>query len=213
MLNQNKEFCYRICHIKNLVHILANGLCTKNHEKASSDFVTIGNPEIINSRDITPVKIGGYGFIGDYIPFYFTPRSIMLYNIITGYKAPLVPKLHKEDVLVIRCLINDIADGNKFFFTDGQANTQITNHFNDLKHLNEIDWQSIQNGNFSKSDGDFDRPRRYQAEFLIEKHVPVSKIESLHVFNNNAQNYVNSVLDKFGIINLRVQITPLYFFN
>ncbi len=80
IINRNKNFAYRISHVHNLPHILQAGLCTKRHPHANPHFISIGNPSIINTRDTTPVKITGYGNIGDYVPFYFTPRSIMLYN-------------------------------------------------------------------------------------------------------------------------------------
>ena len=212
IINSKRQFCYRICHIQNISYIMKVGLCTKHHPDADPDFKTIGNPEIIDTRDDLQVKFAHFGNIGEYVPFYFTPRSLMLYNIVTGFRAPLVPKLPKEQILVIRCLISDLAKLNRFFFTDGQANTAITKHYTDLDYLGEIDWDSIQKSNFSKSE-DFDRPRRYQAEFLVHGHVPVSSIQSLHVYNEKAAQYVKNELDKLGIINLQVHITPDYFFN
>lgn len=211
-INTDKKYCYRICHIQNLPHILQAGLCTKHHPDADLNFISIGNPQIITTRDETPVKIDGYGNVGDYVPFYFTPRSIMLYNIVTGYYAPVVPKVPREDILIIRCLAKQLIKSERFFFTNGQANDAITDHYNDLKHGNEIDWKNIQAGNFSKSDGDFDRPRRYQAEFLVHHHVPVSFIESLNVYNNKAATFVQTELDKAGTANLPVLINPAYFF-
>lgn len=47
----------------------------------------------------------------------------MLYNIVTGYWAPLVPKLSREDILIIRSEIAVLSRNTRFFFTDGQANT------------------------------------------------------------------------------------------
>jgi hypothetical protein len=106
---------------------------------------------------------------------------MMLFNIITGYQAPLVPKLKKEEIIVIRCLTENLSTANQFFFTDGQANvTSITNHYNNLKDLDKIDWEIIQNGDFKKSAADSDKQRRYQAEFLGHHHVPVNFIESIN---------------------------------
>ncbi len=119
IINKNKNLAYRISHIQNLPHILHVGLCTKHHPFANPHFISIGNPSIINTRDTTPVKITGYGNIGDYVPFYFTPRSIMLFNIVTGYYAPVVPRVPREDILVIRCLVKTLATSPQFFFTDG----------------------------------------------------------------------------------------------
>lgn len=211
-INIDRKYCYRITHIHNLPHLLKCGLVTKHHTEAKKEFVPIGNPEIIDVRTNAAVRIDDYGNIGDYVPFYFTPRSMMLFNIITGYYAPIVPKRSREEILVIRCLIDDLAQSNnRFFFTDGQANDFATNHYNNLKDLDKIDWDNIQNSKFDKSDGDYDRPRRYQAEFLVHHQVPIDNIELLCVHNDNAKQYVEEECLK-AKIKLPVKIQPLYFF-
>lgn len=212
LINANKSYCYRITHIQNLPHILEKGIVAKNHPDASTDFIQIGNPEIIDVRGTMPVKLGGYGNIGDYVPFYFTPKSMMLYNVITGYRAPLVPKRSREEILVIRCLIETLAKEQTWFFTDGQGNDALTQHFNDLAHLEEIDWVSIQSSNFKKGEDDFDRTRRYQAEFLVYQHVPIGCIESLNVYNQPGADYVKKALTEKNITNIAVNVQPLYFF-
>jgi hypothetical protein len=211
MINKNRRFCYRITHINNLPLLLQNGIVNKHHPNANGDYVEIGNPEIIDVRSTSPVKIQGYGMIGDYVPFYFTPKSIMLYNIITGYWHPLVPRRNRSEILVIRCLIDDMINLPRWFFTDGQGNDMASGHYNDLEELDAIDWHCIQNSDFTKSDGDFDRPRRYQAEFLVHHEVPIDSIESLNVYNQQAADVVNDILNENNI-NLAVNIQPQYFF-
>jgi ssDNA thymidine ADP-ribosyltransferase, DarT len=211
MINPKRKYCYRLTHINNLNLLLQNGLVYQYHPKASSDYIDIGNAQIIDVRSTTPVKIDNYGMIGDYVPFYFTPKSIMLYNIITGYRHPLVPKRNQDELLLIRCLIADLAKLPQWFFTDGQGNNSLSHHYNDLARLDEIDWESIQNSHFSKTDNDTDRPRRYQAEFLVHEQVKVQAIESLQVYSQQAANQVIDVL-KQNSINLAVEIQPKYFF-
>jgi hypothetical protein len=151
--------------------------------------------------------------IGEYIPFYFTPRSMMLFNIITGYQAPLVPKLKKEEIIVVRCLTENVSTANRFFFTDGQANvTSITNHYNNLKDLDKVDWEIIQNGDFKKSTADSDKQRRYQAEFLAHHHVPVNFIESINVYNSKAATFVQTEMAKTDKL-IPIRIHPPYFFD
>jgi hypothetical protein len=213
VINQNRNFCYRVCHIDNVPHILEHGLCTKHHPMASQNFISIGNPDIINVRDDTRVKIEGYGNIGDYVPFYFTPKSMMLFNIITGFRAPLVPKRNKQDVIIVRCLIEKLSQLERFFFTDGQANVvSITEHYNNLSHLDKVDWKIIQSADFKNEAGDTDKQRRYQAEFLVYHHVPIEYIESINVYNEIAANFVKTALAKTPLL-LPINITPEYFFN
>lgn len=212
MVNQNRTFCYRITHRDNLEHILEHGLVNKNHVNADPNFMAIGNPEIIDVRSTTPVNIDDYGFIGSYVPFYFTPRSIMLFNIITGYYVPKVPRRTKEEIVIIRCLIEVLVDQQKWFFTNGQANDEETAHFVNLSRLDKIDWDCIQNSNFSKSDGDYDRQRRYQAEFLVYDSVPVSCIESVSVYSENMKLWAQKLINKAGKM-IPVHVQKHYFFD
>ena len=212
LINKHKKYCYRISHIKNLPKILEVGLCTKSHPLASPNYIRIGNPEIINSRNSTKVRLANFGNIGDYVPFYFTPRSIMLYNIVTGYYGSLVPKVDRKDIIIIRCEINKLSKVNRFFFTDGQANDAFTKHYSDLSQLDQLDWKIIQNSEFSKSSDDFDRARRYQAEFLVYNEVPVEAIESILVYNEGTAKFVQNELLRSGV-SLPIHIHPYSFFS
>ncbi|WP_191163965.1 type II toxin-antitoxin system toxin DNA ADP-ribosyl transferase DarT [Mucilaginibacter glaciei] len=204
-------YCYRITHRDNLPHILSDGLVNKNHHKAAPDFVAIGNPEIIDVRSTTLVGLDSYGYIGEYIPFYFTPRSIMLYNIVTGYYHPRVPQRSRDEIIVIRCLAQTLAERPKWFFTDGQANDGESGHYADLKELSKIDWDCIQNSQFSKAD-DYDRPRRYQAEFLVKDIVPAECFESICVYSKKMQLWAQTKVNAAGKM-LKVNVIPEYFFQ
>jgi|SRR5690606_26349000 len=211
MINGQKLYCYRITHINNLSLLLQNGIVNKNHPSAAGGYINIGNNEIIDVRSQVPVRINNYGMIGDYVPFYFTPRSIMLYNIITGYWSPVVAKRNRNEILVIRCLISDLVKLPQWFFTDGQANKNLTKHYCNLADLNFIDWNCIQQSNFKNDLNDPDRSRKYQAELLVHQQVPITSIESLNVFDVQSELAVNKILAQNNI-NLAVNIKPQYFF-
>ncbi len=213
VINGDKSFCYRITHIDNLSHILDHGILNKNHPKASDGYIQIGHPEIIDVRSTTPVRIHDHGNIGDYVPFYFTPKSVMLYNIQTGYYAPLVPMRRPEEILVIRCKMVDLAHyASRWFFTDGQANDVASRHYNDLSQLDAIDWENIYACNFKKSDGNTDRARKYQAEFLVQHEVQVDWIESFCVYNENASKKVNNLLNNTNFTHISVHTHAQYYF-
>ena len=135
----------------------------------------------------------------------------MLYNIVTGYWHPEVPRRKPEEIIIMRCLIHDLAE-LEYIFTDGQANAAFSRHFDDLQYLGQIDWDCIQKGDFSKSGDDVDRPRRYQAEFMVKDHIPQNYIESLFVVNTETKEKVDKVLQKHGINDLPVQINRNYYF-
>jgi hypothetical protein len=206
------KYCYRITHISNLDHILTCDLVTKSHAAASGSFVSIGNPDIISARDSSPVKIPDYGNIGEYVPFYFTSKSMMLFNILTGYHAT-VPKRLKSEILIIRCEISTLFKAHQCFFTDGQANVGITKHFHDLQQLDQVDWATINSCNFKKNAQDPDRARRYQAEFLVHNDVPLQHFDSFHVIDKPTQALVLSTQAKLAIDPLiPTHVTPSYFF-
>ncbi|CAA0240055.1 hypothetical protein AB901B6_02420 [Acinetobacter baumannii] len=86
-LNAEKALIWRIVHISNITSILDNGLYCRNHPNAPI-LTSIGNQELIDRRAIHPVPISPFGYLNDYIPFYFTPFSPMLLNIKTGRGVP-----------------------------------------------------------------------------------------------------------------------------
>jgi ssDNA thymidine ADP-ribosyltransferase, DarT len=64
---------------------LENGLFCRNSEDCDPDYYNIGYKNLIDKRGsrIVPVEPGGV--LNDYVPFYFAPRSPMLYSIHTGF--------------------------------------------------------------------------------------------------------------------------------
>ena len=80
-------------HIENIPHILAQGFVHKDSLLASSSYVAIGDQSLINARN--QKKVAGRT-ISEYIPFYFGPRSPMLYRIQTGYN---VTQRHPQEIV------------------------------------------------------------------------------------------------------------------
>jgi len=67
---------YRIIPIQNLLHILKNGLYCKNAENIDPNYVTIGSQEVISLRDSVKVKCYDNTVVNDYVPFYFSMRTL-----------------------------------------------------------------------------------------------------------------------------------------
>ena len=81
-LDLNKIRVFRIVPIQNLEFILRDGLHCKNAGRKDKGFLTIGSEEIITQRDTRLVKCYPDTVVNDYVPFYFSVRTPMLYNII-----------------------------------------------------------------------------------------------------------------------------------
>jgi hypothetical protein len=86
-LTQEKALIFRIAHRDNVPWIIANGLRCRNSDIADPNFVTIGNPDLINTRHTRRVSCEPFGTLSDYVPFYFTPFTPMLLNITTGFNG------------------------------------------------------------------------------------------------------------------------------
>ena len=83
-LTAENAYIFRITHKDNLPWILDNGVHCRKSPKQDPNFVNIGIPDLIEKRHLHPVAAPPGGTLSDYIPFYFTPLSMMAYNIYTG---------------------------------------------------------------------------------------------------------------------------------
>lgn len=91
---------YHITPIENLKSILKkDGLLSYNALHSSQiSYKNIAYENIQDRRAITRVTCGSGGVLHDYVPFYFAPRSPMLYTIhrgnVSGYHQGQTPILH-----------------------------------------------------------------------------------------------------------------------
>jgi hypothetical protein len=202
---------FRIVPIQNLEYILRDGLYCKNAGKNDKGFVTIGSKEIITQRDTRIVKCYPDTVVNDYVPFYFSVRTPMLYNIITGHGVPASPQ---QDIVYLCCKLGELATNDfQWCFTDGNAAKRISKFSNNIKHLEHLDWRSIRTNDFrdENTDGDEDRVRKKHAEFLVKYYMPVDYIKAIIVLNQTIKEQVEGILKKQGL-NIEVKIKTEFYF-
>ena len=73
------RYAFRILHIDNMPHVMKYGLVHNDSPFARDSFVPIGDMSVMDARSTKQLPDGS--FLSEYIPFYFGPRSPMLYNI------------------------------------------------------------------------------------------------------------------------------------
>ena len=191
------EWLYRIVHINNLQHILVSGICSAEHKDATPDYVSIGNPAIINRRREIIIPLEGYGRLTDYIPFYFAGHSPTLYNIITGYGG--VTQTPQSDLVIVRCSLHEImANCSCWCFTDGPAMLSTTAFYNSRTDFNKLDWEAIKSRYWANSEQDPARKTKKQAEFLVKSHVPAQYIKGIGTSNPGTESRVNELLQQNG---------------
>jgi hypothetical protein len=186
---------YHISHVRNLERILAEGglHCDRTAQKLKS--VNIGHMHIKERRLRRVVPVGPKGTVGEYVPFYFAPRSPMLYAInrgaVEGYAEGQSP------VIYICSTAEAVKEaGLRWVFTEGHADMDFTDFFDDLKDLNKIDWNLMTARYWHDTDDDPDRKRRRQAEFLVHEFFPWELVSYIGVYDGPAAEAVGKVLKR-----------------
>jgi hypothetical protein len=209
-LNADKALIWRIVHRDNLPWILANGLCCKNSALQDPGYVAIGNVDLIDKRSHRVVPVTPGGVLSDYVPFYFTPFSPMLYNIHTGRGA--VPRRANEEICILVSSVHRLRElGLGVVFTDRHAYPRLARYFNDPVHLAEIDWPLLQARNFSRNPDDPEQIERYQAETLVHQQVPVAGLLGIICYTQVVKAGLDAQIAVLGLT-LEVHVMPQWYF-
>lgn len=208
-LTAAKAFIFRITRIKNVPWILRNGLHCKTSPKQDPAFVSIGNEDLIRKRTIKPVPIAPFGMLSDYVPFYFTPHSPMMYNIHTGYG--ITQRRNEEIVIMASSLYKLREDGVDFVFTDRHAYLSAAEFSSDVADLSMLDWDILKDRDF-KRDAEYpDKVERYQAEALVHRSMSVDSLLGIAACSSNVAEKLTRMIDDADR-DLRVVVKPTWYF-
>lgn len=160
-------------------------------------YRTILSTSVQSARATIQINCGPGGTLHDYVPFYFGPLSPMMLNLKTGRvdgyaegQEPLVYCVTTVQAVVSAKL--------RFVFSDGHGlATPLTAWFDDLTHLDQVDWAMVNQRYWRDNMNDMDRQRRKQAEFLIHDVCPWKLIERLVVINDDMKKRAEEILAKF----------------
>jgi hypothetical protein len=201
-LNSDRARIFRITHRDNVPWILEHGLHAPNGRVLDPNFRNIGNLDLIDKRAHRVVKVGPDGTLGDYVPFYFTPFSIMMFNIHTGYNVRQVPN---EEIVILVSSLHRVAElAIPFVFTDQHAYPLMARYFTDLKDLDKVDWDLLNRKDFKHDPDDPGKKERYQAEALVWKHLPVEALIGICSYTSGVDEGIQTELAK---CNLKMQTT------
>ena len=162
---------YHITHIKNLNGILKDEIIWSDAKRLELGLgcEIVGMSKIKRRRlEEYEVKCHSGTMVGEYTPFYFCPRSVMLYILYRGnhpdinYHGGQTPMLHLQADLkaVVKWANNNSI---RWAFSDRNAGEQIAIFYNDLENLDKINWSAVENTDFR----DMLVKEGKQAEFLI----------------------------------------------
>lgn len=191
-LSPEKALIFRILHKRNLPFVLGNGLHCPNSGVTDPNFVGIGSSDLITKRSTHPVPVPPGGPLGDYVPFYFTPYSVMLLNIITGRNVRPIPK--SEIAFLVSSLHEVTKLSVPFVFTDRHAYLSRAEYYSDLADLRHVDFELLRTKDFKYDPEDPQKGERYQAEALIYQHLPLEALLGVVCYDKQTVTSVTSEL-------------------
>ena len=133
---------YHITHINNLTSIINSGglIALSILKQKQVSYTNIAYKNIQDQREKKIVSCGVRGVLYDYVPFYFAPRSPMLYTIHKGN----VPGYQDGQTSIIHFLVEIEAIAKSdlaFVFTDCHPIMAKSNFYEDIQQLYYIiDW-------------------------------------------------------------------------
>ena len=208
-LTREKALIFRICHIDNVPWLLANGVHCRSSAVFDPNYRNIGNLDLIAKRAAKDVPIPPGGSFNDYVPFYFTSRSPMLYNIKTGWNVDAVPM--RDIAILVSSLHRVAAAGINFVYTDRHAYMATARFSSSLNHLDRIDWKILDESDFKSTSGYPDKKERYQAEALIHRRLPTEALAGIICYDESQSAKVARLVESAGST-MKVIASPKYFF-
>jgi len=179
---------YHIVHVDRLESILAEGgiLCDAEVLRRGILGTVIGLDNIKQRRLQSTLTSHRGLHVGDCVPFYFCPRSVMLYVIHKGNMPGLVYRGGQSQVLHLEADLRSVVawantNGRRWAFTLSNAGSYYFKDRNDLAQLSDIDWTAVQATQWSGNGISPDIREHKQAEFLLEQQFPWHLIERIGV--------------------------------
>ena len=150
--------------------------------------------------------------VGDCVPFYFCPRSVMLYPIYKQNHPQLTYTGGQNAIIHLRlCMHCCIAWANenklRWVFTDSNAGSRHFHDFNNLSNLQQLNWQAISARQWSHP---ITREEK-QAEFLIENNVCFKNVLEIGVNNPITHQQVVAMLNNSNYSPI-VSIKPNWYY-
>ena len=205
---------YRLVHVDCLATLLIRGVLHAPNATPNDGlpYRTIHDTSVQVSRRVKAVPCGPGGTVHDYLPFYFGPRSVMLFKLKTGQVAGYSEG--QEPLIYLVSTAQAVAEaGNGFVFTDGHGLANFTAWFTDLARLDAVDWPLLAAQYWNDTPQDNDRQRRKQAEFLVWRSLNWGQIGGIRVLNAAMKLRVEGILQQHPQRKpIAVKVTPgLYY--
>jgi hypothetical protein len=168
---------FHITHVSNLDGIIGAGCLWSDAQRIRQQLAVtnIGYSHIKQRRLQRAVPVAASGVLGDYVPFNFCGRSVMLYVIYRGHVD--YQGGQREIVHLVSSLTTAVAIGRPWAFTDRHADLGYAQYYDDLAQLDQVDWSAMSRTYWT------DVKEERQAEFLVYSWFPWTAIERIGVID------------------------------
>src|SRR5688572_32339603 len=126
----------------------------------------------IKKRRLTEIEVDCHAgtYVGDYVPFYFCPRSIMLYILHRGNHPDLNYTEGQGPIVHLQADLHAViewahSNGKRWAFSDRNAGAYFAKFYTGVDQLGEVNWGAIATTDFRNmvvKEGK-------QAEFLVHQ--------------------------------------------
>lgn len=208
---------YHIVHVDRLPSIIADGFLWCDAEVARRAVTnpgmgtTIGMSSI-KERRLTELNLGRHPdlHVGQCVPFYFCPRSVMLYVMHRANHPELAYRGGQEPIVHLEADLHRSvawADGSqrRWAFTLSNAGSSYFEDRADLAQLDELDWDAITARDWQG------RKEGKQAEFLVERSFPWELFSRIGVQSNQVHHQVRTALQEAGH-RPRLEVSPDWYY-
>lgn len=167
----------------------------------------------IKERRLTlPVTCHAGDAVGQYVPFYFCPRSIMLFLIFRRNHRELTYHGGQGPIVHLEADLKESvawAENNRrrWAFTLSNAGARYTQFRCDLRKLNEIDWTAVDATDFRSEE----IKEGKQAEFLMHRSFPWSLIRRIGVCSRGMLEQVTNAVN-VASHKPRLEFLPSWYF-
>lgn len=203
---------YHITPIDRLPSIIADGFIWSDVEatRRNAPGTTIGMDSIKRQRKDKALSVHEDLRVGECVPFYFCPRSVMLFVISKQnhreltYRGGQEPIVHMEADLRQAVAWADL-QGRRWAFTTSNAASYAVEDYCDLSQLDKVDWSAVEAQFWS------DCQDEKQAEFLMERSFPWELVERIGVHSQEIRDRVRVAMQGAGHQPV-AEITPGWYY-
>lgn len=178
---------YHITHVDNLSAIVREGVLLSDTTMFArgGPSVTIGMSEI-KRRRIEEISVSCHPEtkVGDYVPFYFCPRSVMLYLLYRANHPDLTYLGGQELIIHLEADLHEIVawaerERRKWAFSLSNAGSYYVEFQDRVDELDQINWAAVAETDFRSSD----IKESKQAEFLVHESFPWELVRRIGVYS------------------------------